>query len=361
MFRNAKILSVDTDSRAYHDPEKKLKRSDPAYVMSSSSLRDFWVCPDRWRTPIVAEDGSVSYCEREETDATWWGNLFDCMVLTPKHFHKVYAVLPPDAPGKPTKKQRGAKKQSPETIESIKWWDGFLKENEGREIISESDLFKVNQAARRFLSYPGNRSFIEGCFKQVWIRGEWHDPETKMVLPVQCLVDLLPDLESEQAIVDPLFGKCAGDVKSTKNAHPMSWEKWAHGVGYDVQAAWNTDLILAAEPRREITSFEFLLCENYPPWQPARESMQNDMLDDNPDLYDVNSGRRQYKKMMADYCKCLKTGIWPDYGMTDEASNGVTICRPNPYAAQARQFAPKFVFEDESDAEKQEQSDDIIL
>ena len=44
----------------------------------------------------------------EENDAILMGRALDCMLLEPRHFEERFAVLPLDAPRKPTDKQRGA-------------------------------------------------------------------------------------------------------------------------------------------------------------------------------------------------------------------------------------------------------------
>lgn len=362
MFRHAKILSVDTDSRLYHDPEKKLKRGDPSYVMSSSSLREFHGfgggCPSRWVTPIVHEDGTTSYYERPESESQRFGSMLDALVLTPKTFWDRYAIMPEDAPRKPSSAQRGARKPSPETIEAIRWHDEFNKETEGKIVISKSELFRVEQASNRLLAHPGVKAFIDACFKQVHIVAEWHDKETGLVVPCQALIDLLPNLESDLCIVEPLMAKTIADLKSSCDARPRFWQRWARKAGYDQQSGWYTDIVLALDgkdKREEIASFEFLIVENYPPWQPARESMTNDPIEKSGA---VDQGRRKYQRQMADYCMALKTGVWPSFDDTKDAK-GVTICPADPYAEINEQFADEYYF-GEDGAEEKEQDPDLI-
>ena len=345
MLKNARIVAKDVNPDQYHAPIKGKERGTPGYPVSSSSLRLFFYCPDKWRSPIEHPDGTVTWYERAASEATDWGNMFDCFVLTPTQFSQRYVVIPPDAPRKPSSAQINAKKRSPESERSVEWWQDFEEKNRGKIVIDDGDIYKVRQAAKRFIEYPGMADFIGGCDKQVWIEAEWHDKETGLIVPTKCLLDLLPNFESEYAILDPLFPKCVADLKTTKNAHPASWERWAHAVGYEIQAAWNVDHVIAATGR-EILSFHFLLSENHAPWQPGKRTMENDVFEKKGD---VDSGRLQYEKMMADYCKALKSGFFPGYDDTDEAlEGGWTVVRPNPYAEQARQFGPRFVFEEET-------------
>lgn len=360
MIKNARLVAKDVAPGDYHKPDEKNPRGSAGFSVSSSSLRLFYFCPDKWRHPITNEDGTTTFYERAGTDATDWGNLFDCYILSPSQFKDRYAAIPPDVPRKPSTAQRRAKKPSPDTLSAIEWWDKFDKVNGDKIVITDSDIYKVRQAAKRLLEFPGMKDFIDGCDKQVWIAAEWHDPGTGLIVPTRCLIDLLPNFESEYAIVDPLFSKCVADLKTTKNAHPASWERWAHAVGYEIQAAWNVDHVISAL-KREIVSFHFLLSENHAPWQPGRRTMSND-LDEKTG--DVDSGRRQYEKMMADYCQCLKSGKWPAFDDHDEALGEGdvkwTAVRPNPYAEQARMFGPKFVFDEDSEPETKEIGDDLL-
>lgn len=105
MFTNCKIVAKGVNSDEYHASAAEIERGDPKFVMSSSSLRAFGFCPSKWREPIKARDGSVSWFSLKGSEATEWGLMFDCLVLTPEQFNARYAVIPDNAPKKPTKAQ----------------------------------------------------------------------------------------------------------------------------------------------------------------------------------------------------------------------------------------------------------------
>lgn len=363
MFKNARIVGVNVDASVYHNNADLVLRGDPKLCMSSSVLRAFWCCPSKWVAPIVAEDGSVSFWEFIGSKSTEWGDLFDCLILTPQMFDSKYAVSPASyevtenvcpSCGSESKAKR-CKACDTERMPKLATYSwngqaGFCKkwkadrEAEGKTCVSHKDHYNVKQAIARFRKFPELGEFVDESEHQVHVAADWHDEATGMIVPCQCLIDLVPRNDSQ-------FYKSLADVKTTVNARVIPWEKWCHAAGYDIQAAWNTDMFIAATGR-EICSFCFLLSENTAPWQPGKRMMTNDLLDPAQDMGDVASGRRQYRKMMAAYCACLKSGNWPGYDDHDEAAGGWTIVSPNPYQEQARQFAPNFEFEDESpDAE----------
>lgn len=376
MLKNAKLVGVNVNSEEYHKVLPGNERGKPGFIMSSTPLRSFAVCPSKWVTPIVAEDGTISYYDRAGTASTKWGNLFDCFVLTPQQFDERY-VLQPDTYDTEVNAcpkcgsvsdakscRKCGLEREPKTVtepwnnkkDECQEWRAE-REKDGQIVITKTELFNVKQSAKRFLEYPGIKDFIDGCFKQVHITAEWHDPDTGLVVPTQCLIDLLPNPDSEQAIVDPLILKCVADLKTTMNAAPLAWRSWAHKAGYEIQAGWNIAHVIAATQNnpRDITSFAFLLSENYAPWQPGKRMMTYDPIEKKGD---VDAGIRQFTKMMQLYCKCLKTGKWVGYDDHDEAASGWTIVQPDPYKEMNEQFAPRFVFDEEERKEEQSESED---
>lgn len=337
MFKNAKIKSIGADAESYHTAQAE--RGSRDFVMSSSAIRAvFAKCPAAWRAGwTLAASDSLEY-----------GSLVDCLALTPELFQLRYVVQPS------THLADGSKKADPQ-IE--KDWNGNAtfcrnwkaeQKAAGKIVISASELAEAQAAVKQLHASPAIKAFLEASDKQVWITGEWHDEATKLVVPVQCLIDL-----AEREV--PLTRQRIGDLKTTKNAAPMAWARWARFAGYDLQAAWNLDLFNAATGRG-IDIFEFVLSESEFPYQTGRRvAIQANSGD--PELDEGSalvSGRRQYRKLMADYCQCLKNNYWPGYDDTDESSGGATELRADPYEEQRRLFAPKFKFDLEEPAESTE-------
>lgn len=330
MFKNAKIVGIGADAEKYHAPQAE--RGAREFVMSSSALRSVFVkCPAAWRMGWTLES----------SDALEYGSLFDCLVLTPELFAARYVVQPS------TYMADGTKKNDPQTEKSwnnnatfCRDWRAAQKDS-GKIVISKSELADAQAAVHRLNADAQIKAFIDGCVKQVWIKGEWHDKGTGLIVPVRCLIDLV---ETEV----PLTRQRIGDLKTTKNAAPLAWARWARFAGYDVQAAWNLDLFNAATGR-DIDLFEFVLSESEFPYQTARRVAIDPRTGD-PESDEgsaIVSGRRAYRRMMRDYCMCLEKNIWPGYDDTDESNNGATEFRADPYEELRRTFAPRLDFGEE--------------
>lgn len=330
MFKNAKIVGMGADSSHYHD--LIAARGSLAYPMSSSALRSvFAKCPRAWRDGwTLAGSDSLEY-----------GSLVDTLALTPELFEARYSIQPKTYMADPTKKGE-AKTEKPwnNNATACKEWR-HKQQDDGKSIVSTSELAEAMMAVERMMNDKNIKSFFDGSDKQVWVVGEWHDDATGLIVPVQCLIDLV-----EREV--PLTRQRIGDLKTTKNAAIMPWARWARFAGYDVQAAWNMDLFNAATGR-DIRIFEFVLSESEYPFTSARR-LAIDPATGDPESDEgsaIVSGRRQYRRMMADYCQCLKHDIWPGYDDTDESSGGATELRADPYEEQRRMFAPKFSFEEQ--------------
>lgn len=363
MFKNARIIGTGADAMLYHKQEAQRGALD--FVMSSSSLRNFAICPSKW----------IFGWELPPSASLEYGSLFDTLVLTPGQFEKKYVVAPlmyeakgmecPECKSVTDSQKCSKCKKDRIEIKVSKDWNyqakycsdwKAAKIAAGKEITTTFDVVDTQAAMKRLHADEQIKAFLDGCDRQVWIEAEWHDEATGLVIKVKCLIDLAGK-------EDGPFAKRLGDLKTTKNAAPIAWAKWADFAGYSIQAAWNTDLFVAATSR-EITDFCFVLSENSAPWEPGRRYMSQDLDNPGMDEGSIASGRRQYRKMIEGYCQCVKTGKWPGFDDTDEASaSGWTLVSPDPYAEQRRMFAPKFRYgmvEPVEPAEEQEPDPDLI-
>jgi hypothetical protein len=218
-------------------------------------------------------------------------------------------------------------------------------------VISENQMHEVESAAARLRGFKSIKDdmtlgqIIDACDKQVHGTATWKDEDTGLEIPLACLIDLVPNLESDLAIGSEVFSRSAGDLKTTCNASLRAWENWAHKAGYEIQGAFNSDMLSALG--RDVDRFLFLLSENMPPYQPGKRIMTFDPIEFTGDL---DSGRRKYTRMLKNYCKCLSTGNWPSFDDVDTAgAGGWTEVRPNPFLEQEFMFEPKMEFEEENE------------
>ena len=307
MIQNAKVVSVTTNPEEYFP---NAERCTISYAMSSSSLKAFSVCPSKYKAGV----------EDNETESKKFGSLLDCLVLTPSQMRSRFAIQPETYTN-----DKGETKPWSNNSNSCKTWK---KENADRTIITQQQLSECASAVLRMSTDQKIASFIKESDTQVWVTGEYSDEDTGLVIPMRCLIDLVPKSESE-------YGLCIGDIKTTRSAVIADWTRDVFKFGYHVQAAFNLDLYNAATGE-DRTTFCHVVQENTPPYEPARRML---------DLEFIEMGRNEYRGALLNYCKCLKSGIFPSYDDTDESSQGWTNIAPLPYMAIQNTFEPKYLFD----------------
>lgn len=331
MLKNAKIVAKNVDSEEYHDI--KISRGDVNYPMSPSSLKQFLTCCSRWR------DGY----EPPDSDAKRTGRMLDTFILTPDQFGKRFVVLPANAPRKPSVTQINAAKPSPETVKAVQWWDHFKASHEGAEIIDLEQQKECMAAYRRLQADEVISAYLDSSDRQVLAEAEWHDEKTGLVIPVRCLMDLVPRTGTE-------FDKTAGDYKAVSSAALGAFQRKVFDFGWHTQGAFDLDM-LALATGEDRNTWVWIVQENYSPWQPGKRMMSQSFLE---------LGRSAYRKALVLYCQCLKHSQWPDYDMHDEAIQNWTLVEPNPWMESEGMFAPKFEFETTEPSPDEQENPDLV-
>jgi hypothetical protein len=346
-FQNAQVIPGVTNPESYHVAE--FERGDARHPMSPSSLKAFGQCPQRWRNGY----------ESPESDAKDFGSLLDCRALTPELFDDRYAMRP----GVYLKKvmqcphcksesdalacRKCKCERVPVDVPSDWNWnatvcDEWRKARDGKQIVSQKEVAECDRAVSALFADDVIKSFFDASDKQVLVTADWHDEESGLVVPVRCLMDLVPRVGSE-------FAKSLGDLKTTRSAALQPFTRFVFQMGYHVQASFDLDIFTAATGE-DRCNWVFILQENYPPFQTGRRLLSEDF---------INLGRAQYRKLLANYCWCLKNGKWPGYDDTDEAVQGWSIVAPEPFMEMQGLFAPKFACE-EAPEQPQPESCDLI-
>lgn len=313
-FINAQIVGKSVNPLDYFNMPEGAERGHASWPMSSSSLRAFGSCPSRW----------LAGYEPPDSDAKEFGRLQDCLILTPDQFTARYAIQPAEY-----ESEDGPKKWNNNAKVCRAWTQQRLAE--GKEVVTATDVAAGAEAESRLRSDDILNAFLTASDCQVWVAADWQDEPTGLTVPVKCLIDCVPRLETE-------FAKALGDLKTSRNASLMAWQRWCFQAGYHVQGAFDLDLYVAATGEDRV-SWCWLVQENYPPWEPARRLMSQDFL---------TLGRATYQSLLANYCQCLRHGRWPSYDDHDESAQGWSLVEPSPWMATEEQFAPHFQFEEES-------------
>lgn len=286
MFRKTNHpITPDTDPETYHALSDPAKKGTPEFIMSRTALADFAVCPHKFRH---APPSKV-------TKAMSWGDVVDCLLLTPDRFDKAFVVPPETYPVKPTTKDPRTEKPWTRKADYCQEWEDE-KKKAGLEIIGADDATKARTAVGALLADPYVRDVIDCSHKQVQAIVEWHDDATKMIVPFKILIDLVPEPDSQ-------FGKLLFDVKTTGDAAPEKWQRHVWDQRYYYQAAVYLDAFNAATGL-EYTQFANIVQESAPPFEVARRAIANDY---------IALGRREYRRHLALYCRALANNEWPGY------------------------------------------------
>ena len=314
-FKNCKINGVGINSNDYHN--QKGERGRPDFVMSPSSLKSGDACWRRW----------VDGYESPSSEAKDWGNLVDALLLTPEQFLSRYAIRPQTYPADGKKGEQPTEKP---WNGNSNWCKAWIQKQGGKEVVSADELAQAKIAVTRLMGDETISAFINASNKQVHIVGEWHDERAKIVIPVECLIDLLPRSDTE-------FYKSVGDFKSATSGAVIPFSKVAAKFGYHVQAAFDLAMIVAAENREpdyERNTWSLIGQESYPPFQTFKR-MYDATVEDGL----IAFGKNAYESALHRYAQCLKTGKWYDYDDDPKnspdrnVSQGWTIMRPASWMA----------------------------
>jgi len=283
MIKNAQIVSTDTDPAAYHRTTGG-ERGKPDHIMSNSELRAFAESPSKWLAGANLPDD-------EDSEATFWGSLMDCLVTQPTEFSTRYAIAPETYPDAKT----GDPKPWNWNANYCKEWRDNAAQRE-QEVIKHEKNEQADAALTRLRSDARLEAFIDASTPQVFVMGEWHD-ESGVVVPVKGLIDFVPDVKH------PLFGKCLGDFKTGRCGAPGAWKKVCFARGYHIQAALYLDLYSAATGE-DRCDFRHVVQESMPPYEPGRRYMTVEML---------TLGRNDYQEALKRYSACVAANHWPGW------------------------------------------------
>jgi hypothetical protein len=293
-FTNAKIIGQDVKNADYIRTD--LKRGDLAYPMSRSELCLFAECPLKW----------IGGYRNKASAEMLWGSLVDWLALTPDDFSREWAIQPETYPA-----AKGEIKPWSNNATYCRQW---RKEQAGKRITDAETLREVETAVHTLKA--SFNAILSDCKRQVLVTAEYHDERTDITIPVKGLIDIVPNGE---------FARSLMDLKTLRSAKLRDWQRGVFEFGYHIQAAMYLDLWNAAtgEQRDE---FRHLLQENEWPYVTARRYLSVEFLD---------LGRTKYQNALSDYCRCLKTGIWPDYDTAESnlvmQIDGWTITQPETW------------------------------
>ena len=222
---------------------------------------------------------------RHDTPALKTGRLTHCVHLTPEVFAKEYAVIPVDEIEKAVLSASGEK---PKNIKATKAYKQlvaeFLKEHEGKEVVSQDDLDVAQAISHAVKSHKLGSEMLMGKSEVSIV---WEDPLTGLVC------------KARADIFSPSGGYLS-DLKTTKDA--SRFEVSMANFHYDRQAAFYMDGFNSFG--FGIDSFNFVAVETLPPYGVRAAPTQ---------LVTIANGRAKYRAALKAISACRKTQRWPGY------------------------------------------------
>lgn len=286
---NCKVLGDNISYEDYSRQPDGVKRGDAGYIMSRSELVSFALCPAKWIAGADIDD--------DDTKATEWGKMVECLAMSPEDFNAKFAISP-----KMYQPAKGDEKPWDYRSPVCQEWREKRRED-GFTVVSNSELTEAKLAIAQLKKNPTAMTLIECSRKQVYVAGFWKFKDSDIEIPVRALLDLVPNKNH------PLMGKWLADFKTARNGDPEKWARVCEDSSYDVQAALHGDLYRAATGEDK-TDWAFILQENTEPYH---------VVDPLPALSVefLEYGRRKYHNALRLYVECLKTGKWPSYSTGD--------------------------------------------
>ena len=236
----------------------------------------------------------------EKSSAQNIGTLVHLAVLEPDRFSQEVILDPVDAPKRPTKAQREAKKPSPESIAAIEFWDNWERENGRKTVVSAEELAQVNSIRDSILSHPDAGEIIENSDKEVAMFN------TINVAGYPLRIKGKADLIGKPG--HPFIADIKTVDRSFANAEDFSKaiEKWA----YHMQAAWYIDLYnsLQQKPADEFSldpmkkKWIFIVAEKEPPFAVCTLELDDDS---------IAYGREENYGHKHHLAQCFSKNNWP--------------------------------------------------
>ncbi|WP_088158785.1 PD-(D/E)XK nuclease-like domain-containing protein [Achromobacter xylosoxidans] len=220
------------------------------------------------------------------------GQLAHCAILEPAEFDQRYAVLPADAPDRPTEAMLNAKNPSESSIARQKWWAEWNAENAGRLVITHDQRETALRQAESVRRLPDVAEALAAGRPEV--SAYWIDPDTGVLC--RCRPDWVHPAGDNGVILL--------DVKTYSDANPAEFARQIARKRYHVQDAFYSDGFARASGL-EVLAFVFVAVETE--WPYAASAV---MLD----TASKHQGAQQVRRDLATYAACLASNEWPGHG-----------------------------------------------
>ena len=271
---------VKLDPGVYEIPDEQYFQIDAA---SNSDLKILARSPAHYR---YYKDNPG---EQKTSPEMLQGRALHSVILEPETFFNKYAILPADAPPRPTAAQMNAANPTALAIERIEFYNEFEERNEGKVIITAEQCDEYLYTGETVRKHPELAAFLNGGMAERTVLAI--DPETGLMC--RCRTDYAVKVNGQRILVD---------LKSAEDARPDAFQRAAYNYRYFTQAAFYSDVWeWAGYP---IDLWIFAIFEKDPPYAvKLYEVLPADM----------ERGRGAYRAALNTLAECKKTGEWPAY------------------------------------------------
>ena len=252
-------------------------------AVSHSDLKQVMRSPAHYRAYKDNPD------DTKDTPAKLTGRALHCTVLEPGEFFNRYAVLPPDAPPRPTKAQMNAANPTELAIDRINFYHEFEARAAGKTVITSDQSDNYLQIGETIRNHPELAKLLNGGMAERAVLA--NDPETGLMC--RCKTDFAVKAADLRVVID---------LKSAEDARPRVFSRNAFNYGYFTQAAFYRDIWgWLGYP---IDLWLFAVFEKEPPYAVKLYEVQE---------ADLERGRVIYRQALNTLAECMKTDEWPAY------------------------------------------------
>jgi len=220
-----------------------------------------------------------------DSEALQFGRAYHKLMLEPGDFDNEFIVSP---------------KFDRRTKEGKAAYEEFLKNAEGKEVISEDTYQKLLEMQMALYETPFVKLLIKGEHEKSFF---WTDEETG--IPCKCRPDSYGMIKDNYICVD---------LKTTKDAETDKFMRDALKLGYDIQASHYTKGLENAYDKP--FKFIFIAQEKTAPY------LVNVL---EADEYFMRSGEELRSKLLEDYKKAEETGIYEGYMTENGGINSLSV------------------------------------
>jgi len=229
--------------------------------------------------------------EREPRPWMLTGPLAHCAVLEPDAMASRYAVVPEDAPKRPTEAQWNAKKPNESSLAAMDWWREFNDAISGREIVTAAQYTIVQGQLEAVKRVPALVDLLSQGEAET--SAFWRDGATG--LHCRARPDWLHPCGSNRVAVL--------DIKTISDLSPETVARAIAKLGYHRQQAHYRNGLIACGLVVEEFVFGFV-SGTYPYLAAAF------VLDDET----AEQGEDEVAELVDLYAHCKRTGEWPAFG-----------------------------------------------